>query len=313
MASKKAIAPEAPSVAVGRILLSELDERTKAQRERWKHDSLNRRKRGEATLNLNSNGNSETNDQSIGELETLRADGTLCRGDTRQKIPQSMATGDLRDIVIFASKQIYERGFEMLQYCFYDFRLDVVAVAALANLFKDVDIDRDGRLGINDISLWISAQDGSFDSKAAAEAIKNIKGEGGFLSKLDFVRLILEREMALKEEEEEDKNKLEEAWRLRVASEDLLWAVFIAMDANRDGWISKEDFRRLCRPMKYELSDMEEKVLCGGSGRSGGGGGGGGGVIGVGGVGLLNFREFQSFVETGKIEKERKRKFCVIQ
>ena len=39
--------------------------------------------------------------------------------------------------------------------------------------------------------------------------------------------------MALKEEEEEDKRKPEEAWRLRVASEDLLWAVFIAMDANR--------------------------------------------------------------------------------
>ena len=58
-----------------------------------------------------------------------------------------MATGDLRDIVIFASKQIYERGFEMLQYCFYDFRLDVVAVAALANLFKDVDIDRVGEGG----------------------------------------------------------------------------------------------------------------------------------------------------------------------
>ena len=67
--------------------------------------------------------------------------------------------------------------------------------------------------------------------------------------------------------------------------------------------------------MKYELSDNEEKVLSGGSGRSGGGGGGviGGGGGGSCGGGLLNFKEFQSFVETGKIEKERKQKFCVIQ
>ena len=82
MASKKAIAPETPLVAVGRLLLTTLDEQTKAQRERWKLDSLNRRKRADATLNLNSNGNSEANDQSIFEAETLQADGTLCRGGT---------------------------------------------------------------------------------------------------------------------------------------------------------------------------------------------------------------------------------------
>ena len=59
-------------------------------------------------------------------------------------VPQSasLANCSLRDVVIFASKQIFERGFEALNLCYFDFGLDIAELATLANLFNDVDGDK---------------------------------------------------------------------------------------------------------------------------------------------------------------------------
>jgi len=249
----------------------------------------------------------------------------------------SLTKCNLRDIVIFASKQIFERGFEARDSCYFDFGLDSTELSTLANLFNDVDGDKDGRLGINDIANWVSSLGGSMDSEAAAEAIKSVKPEGGFLSKLDFVRLIIEREMASEEGEMgrgrggggggaggigETESRVENhEEKISIKSEDLLWATFIALDANRDGWISVEDFRRLYRSLDHELSDLDVASISGsganGTGpfNSGPGANGNGSInsgFGIGGV-AMNFPEFKTFIEWGRGKSKRKRKFCVIQ
>jgi len=287
MATWARVVAEAPSSVFGRILVDEWIQRTNEHRGMGKSRSFYRRRVEEAAMNSNSNGNSET------KAETHDR-GALWSGF------------DIRDVIVFASKQIFERGFEKLNSCYFDFGLEVHGVLALAELFKDVDADKDGRLGINDISLWISDRSGEMDSTAAAEVIRNFKGEtGGFLSKLDFVCMILEREMTAKDENS------------AVATEDLLWAIFVAMDANRDGWISVEDIRRLCRNLKYDLKEDEEKAIC----CIGGGRGGGTHFCSSSGSkltskGVLNFRDFTVFVQKSKVEKNdkpKKLKPCVIQ
>jgi len=300
MASNSAENNETPSSVLGRFLHNELVERTKAQRRSCKLGSQNFPQVAEVIPSLNSNGNSEIKEQSFGTSVAQNASTAVGREAATGSL-STLSRCDLRDVVIFASKQIYERGFESLKNCYYDFGFDVLAVEALASLFKDVDADKDGRLGINDISLWISSHGGCLNSAAAANAINNFKQGGGFLSKLDFVRLILQQEMTKKTEEEEEE---EEEGGGKVASDDLLWAVFTAMDANRDGWISVEDFRRLCRPLKYELSGREGRTISGQTAS-----GSGGGSL----KGLLNFRDFKTFVETGKVDRERKHKPCSIQ
>jgi len=278
MATWARVVADAPSSVFGRTLVDEWIQRTNEHRVIGECRSFYRRRVEEAAMNRNSNGNSET------------------KAETQDALWSGL---DIRDVIVFASKQIFERGFEKLNSCYFDFGLEVNGVVALAELFKDVDADKDGRLGINDISLWISDRSGGVDSTAAAEIIRNFKGEsGGFLSKLDFVCMILEREMTAKDEN------------YAVATEDLLWAVFVAMDANRDGWISVEDIRRLCRNLKYDLKEDEEKAIC-----SIGGGRGGGTYFYISSSnsgskstskGVLNFRDFAVFVQKNKVEKNDK-------
>jgi len=190
MATWARVVADAPSSVFGRILVDEWIQKTNEHRVIGECRSFYRRRVEEAAMNRNSNGNSET------------------KAETQDALWPGL---DIRDVIVFASKQIFERGFEKLNSCYFDFGLEVNGVVALAELFKDVDADKDGRLGINDISLWISDRSGGVDSTAAAEVIRNFKGEsGGFLSKLDFVCMILEREMTAKDEN------------YAVATEDLL-------------------------------------------------------------------------------------------
>jgi len=200
-----------------------------------------------------------------------------------------LANRTLRDVVIFASKQIFKRGFDAANSCYFDFGLDVEELTTLANLFDDVDKDKDGRLGINDIANWVSSHGGSMDSQAAAEAIKSVKPDGGFLSKLDFVRLILEREMARGENSGAGGGTVvgnEE--RMIVKSDDILWFTFVALDANRDGWIGVEDFRRLCRSLEYDLKEEVARSIV-----------------------SMNFVDFKSVLESSKMNV-RKRNSCLI-
>ena len=88
----------------------------------------------------------------------------------------------------------------------------------------------------------------------------------------------------------------------------------------RDGWISVEDIRRLCRNLKYDLKEDEEKAICSiGCGRGGGtyfcissSNSGSKSTS----KGVLNFRDFAVFVQKSKVEKndkQKKLKPCVIQ
>lgn len=265
-----------------KMFVLEWMKRTKAQDRNHRDNAPSPRERTTAVFNTNQNRIEETK-----ERELLRTEpGPLAR--YRNDADSASLSGFcLRDVVVFASKQIFSRGFEALNRCYFDFGLDANEIAALGQLFNHVDADKDGRLGINDISIWVSSLGGPMDSAAASEAIKNVKQDGGFLNKLDFVRLILECEMSPPTLGEEKVN---------IRTDDLLWAAFIAMDANRDGWVSIEDFRRFCRPLDYDLSAGEEKTLSGGSAQ---------GVS-------WNFRNFKSFIERGKCQGERKKNLCVI-
>jgi len=230
-------AENAPIPDLGQMFAFEWMERTKGRNRR--DSAQNPRERTAAVFNTNQNRIEETKERGLFRTEA----GHLAR--YRNEVDSAPLAGFcLRDVIVFASKQIFSRGFEALNRCYFDFGLDANEIAALGQLFNHVDADKDGRLGINDISVWVSSLGGEMGSAAASEAIKNVKQDGGFLNKLDFVRLILECEMAPSTLGEEKVN---------IRTDDLLWAAFIAMDANRDGWVSIEDFRRFCRPVDYEL------------------------------------------------------------
>lgn len=153
----------------------------------------------------------------------------------------------LQDVFVFASKQLYARGFKSLESCYLDLGFDLKSLDGDIKLFKEVDNDKDGRLGIADIFQWSRLQGLEINRDEVAAAVA--MGDNGFLSKLDFVLLLQQREMK------------ETSRHSCIEVDDLVWANFVALDANRDGRIGVEDIRRFCRPLNYSVDKGLEKMI----------------------------------------------------